>query len=43
MGGSITPNEIIDRVGTVDAVYIRIDENKAYWVRGKETGAIDLW
>ena len=43
MGGSITPEEILAKVGPVDAVYIRVDENKAYWVKGDETGAIDLW
>ena len=29
--------------GEVDKVYVRVDENKAYWVRGDETGAVDLW
>ena len=43
LGGSITPEEILAKVGTVDAIYIRVDENKAYWVRGKETGSVDLW
>ena len=43
MGGSITPEEIIKKTGPVDAVYIRVDENKAYWVRGEETGSVDLW
>ena len=43
LGGSITPEEILTKVGTVDAVYIRVDENKAYWVRGEETGSVDLW
>ncbi len=43
MGGSITPEEILKKTGVVDAVYVRVDENKAYWVRGEETGAVDLW
>ena len=43
MGGSITPEEIIKKTGPVDAVYVRVDENKAYWVKGEETGSIDLW
>ena len=43
MGGSITPEEIIKKTGLVDTVYIRVDENKAYWVRGEETGSVDLW
>ena len=43
MGGNITPEEVLARVGEVDQVYIRVDENKAYWVKGKETGSVDLW
>ena len=43
MGGNITPEEIMAKVGKADKVYIRVDENKAYWVRGKETGSVDLW
>ena len=43
MGGNITPEEIIARVGDVDQIYVRVDENKAYWVKGEETGSVDLW
>ena len=43
LGGNITPEEILAKVGKADKVYIRVDENKAYWVRGKETGSVDLW
>ena len=43
MGGEITGEEILARIGEVDKVYIRVDENKAYWVKGEETGDIDLW
>jgi len=43
MGGEITGAEILKRVGEVDKVYVRVDENKAYWVRGEETGSVDLW
>ncbi len=43
MGGNITPEAILAKVGKADKVYIRVDENKAYWVRGKETGSVDLW
>ncbi len=43
MGGEITSEEILARVGKVDKVYIRVDENKAYWVKGEETGDVDLW
>ena len=43
MGGIITPEEILKRVGKVDKVYVRVDQNKAHWVRGDEVGSIDLW
>lgn len=43
LGGEITGAEILARVGEVDKVYVRVDENKAYWVRGDETGSVDLW
>ena len=43
MGGSITPEEILAKVGPADRIYVRVDENKAYWVRGEETGSVDLW
>ena len=43
MGGEITPEEICARIGQADAVYIRVDQNKAYWVRGEDHGEIDLW
>ena len=43
MGGEITPEEIMSRIGDVDKVYIRIDQNAAYWIKGEESGAINLW
>ncbi|MBQ9662507.1 MAG: hypothetical protein IJV40_05085 [Oscillospiraceae bacterium] len=43
LGGEITPEAILAKVGAVDKVYVRVDENKAYWVRGGETGSVDLW
>ncbi len=42
-GGEITAEEIINKVGSVDKVYVRIDQNKAYWVKGEENGEVDLW
>ena len=42
-GGEITVDMITSRVGEVDKVYVRIDQNKLYWVKGEETGAIDIW
>ena len=44
LGGEITSAEILAKVGTdVDRVYVRVDQNKAYWVKGEETGSVDLW
>ncbi|MBQ9527696.1 MAG: helix-turn-helix transcriptional regulator [Fretibacterium sp.] len=43
LGGEITPEEVLAKVGKVDVVYVRVDENKAYWVKGKKNGAVDLW
>ena len=43
LGGEITSAEILERVGKADKVYVRVDQNKAYWVNGEETGSIDLW
>ena len=43
MGGEITPEEILSRVGDVDKVYVRLDQNAIYWVKGEETGAINIW
>ncbi len=42
-GGEITAEEILSKVGLVDTVYVRIDQNKAYWVKGEENGEVDLW
>ena len=43
MGGEITPAEILAKVGSVDQVYVRVDENKLYWVKGKESGSVEIW
>jgi len=43
MGGEITAADILARVGDVDKVYVRVDQNAAYWVRGDESGAVNLW
>ena len=43
MGGEITPEEVLAKVGPVDKVYVRVDLNTAYWVRGDESGAVNLW
>ena len=52
MGGEITPDEIVAKISAatkgsgvrkVDTIYVRVDENKAYWVKGKKKGSVDLW
>jgi transcriptional regulator with XRE-family HTH domain len=52
LGGEITPDEILAKiskatkgtgVGKIDTIYVRVDENKAYWVKGKKNGSVDLW
>ena len=42
-GQEITLEEIISKTGNVDTIYVRADENSAYWVRGEEHGAVNLW
>ena len=42
-GGEITVDAVKTLVGDVDKVYVRIDQNKLYWVKGKETGDMDIW
>ena len=44
MGGAITPEQILQKIPAgSDSVYIRVDENKLYWVKGDENGAVDIW
>ena len=43
MGGEITPEEIVKKIGKAEKVYVRVDVNKVYWVNGDETGSVDIW
>ena len=43
MGSEITPEEIPVKVYNVDKVYVRLDQNKLHWVKGDETGSVDIW
>ena len=43
LGGEITPEQILAKIGEADKVYVRVDVNKAYWVKGDEAGSVDLW
>ena len=42
-GREITVDKIRAKVGSAEKIYIRADEGKAYWVKGKETGSVELW
>ena len=44
MGGAISTDEIASKVPDgVQSVYVRVDENKLYWVKGDDTGSVDIW
>ena len=44
LGGTITPEEVLKKIPEgCDQVYIKPEENKAYWVKGDESGAVELW
>ena len=45
-GREITMDDIVNRVseavGVTDVIYVRVDHNAAYWVKGEEKGMVDL-
>ena len=43
-GGNITPEEIAAKMpeGT-ESCYVRVDQNLIWWVKGYETGAVEIW
>ena len=44
LGGNITPEEIAAKLPeSVDSVFVRVDQNKLWWIRGEETGSVDIW
>ena len=44
MGSKITTEEILSRLPDgCDTVYVKPEENAAYWVKGNESGVINLW
>ena len=43
MGGEITTEDILKKIGEAETVYVRVDQNKAYWGKGDETGSVELW
>ena len=44
LGGNITPEEIKAKVPEcTESVYVRVDQNKLWWVNGVEYGSVDIW
>ena len=44
MGGAISADDIAKKIPKgANAVYVRVDENKLYWVKGNDTGSVDIW
>ena len=44
LGGNITPEEIAAKMPEgVETCYVRVDQNLIWWVRGFETGAVEIW
>ena len=44
LNGIITPEEVLNRIPEgSDEVYIKPEENKAYWVKGEDSGNVTLW
>ena len=44
LGGNITPEQIRARMPEgAEQAYVRVDQNLIWWVRGDETGAVEIW
>lgn len=44
MGGNITPAEIVKKLPKgVESVFVRVDQNKLWWIKGEESGSVDIW
>ena len=47
MGGSIVMEEVIKKVKAVapdvENIYVKPEENRAYWVSKNSAGSVDLW
>lgn len=43
-GRQFTLKELKDMIPKgCDAAYVKTGENKIYWVKGEETGSVDIW
>ena len=44
MGGNITAEEIASKLPKgAETVFVRVDQNKLWWIKGEETGSVDIW
>ena len=44
MGGNITAEEIAAKLPEgVETVFVRVDQNKLWWIKGEEIGSVDIW
>ena len=44
LGGNITPEEIAAKLPEgAESVFVRVDQNKLWWIRGDESGSVDIW
>ena len=42
-GREITVEQINGKIRDVEKIYVRADKGKVYWVKGEETGEVELW
>ena len=44
MGGNITAEEIAAKLPKgAETVFVRVDQNKLWWIKGEETGSVNIW
>ena len=44
MGGNITAEEIAAKLPKgAETVFVRVDQNKLWWIKGEENGSVDIW
>lgn len=44
MGGEISTEQVVRKLPAgADCVFVRVDQNKLWWIRGEETGYVDIW
>lgn len=44
MGGNITSEEIAAKLPKdAEMVFVCVDQNKLWWIKGEETGSVDIW